>query len=160
MVTLSLIVSRQPVRSVLNSQSSTPTLPTTHCHLPSVLSFCISPLFNPLRTLPSSVSCNPFVCHSYENCRVCANNSHSGTLSERISLTIRTNQLTPADYLASWLDVHATSNTFGVRKASHATKTTAVIALRSPRLLLCRHVSLVGQGSAPRLFHSHRARMG
>jgi len=30
-------------------------------------------------TLPSSVSRNSFVCHSYENCRVCTNNSHSGT---------------------------------------------------------------------------------
>ena len=29
--------------------------------------------------LPSSVSRNLFVCHSCENCRVCANNSHSGT---------------------------------------------------------------------------------
>ena len=30
-------------------------------------------------TLPSSVSRKPFICHSYENYRVCANNSHSGT---------------------------------------------------------------------------------
>src|SRR5438552_4510317 len=30
-------------------------------------------------TLSSSVSCNPCVCHSYENCRVCTNNSHSET---------------------------------------------------------------------------------
>src|SRR6266481_3461435 len=29
--------------------------------------------------LPSSVSRNLFVCHSCENCRVCTNNSHSGT---------------------------------------------------------------------------------
>src|SRR5712692_9536954 len=29
--------------------------------------------------LPSSVPCNSFVCHSYENCRVCTQNSHSGT---------------------------------------------------------------------------------
>ena len=29
--------------------------------------------------LPSSVLCNSFVCHSYENCRVCTQNSHSGT---------------------------------------------------------------------------------
>jgi len=36
-------------------------------------------LFKCLRTLPSSVSCNPFACHSYENCRVYTNNSHSGT---------------------------------------------------------------------------------
>ncbi len=32
-----------------------------------------------LRTLPSSVSCKSFACHSYENCRVHTNNSHSGT---------------------------------------------------------------------------------
>src|SRR6266404_8092569 len=35
--------------------------------------------FNGLRTLPSSVVCKPFACHSYENCRVCTNNSHSGS---------------------------------------------------------------------------------
>ena len=32
-----------------------------------------------LRTLPSSVSSKSCICHSYENCRVCTNNSHSGT---------------------------------------------------------------------------------
>src|SRR5713101_7772695 len=30
-------------------------------------------------TLPSSASCKSFVCHFYENCRVCTNNSHSET---------------------------------------------------------------------------------
>ncbi len=34
--------------------------------------------FSVLRTLPSSVSRNSFVCDSYENCRVYINNSHSG----------------------------------------------------------------------------------
>src|SRR5713101_961740 len=36
--------------------------------------------FSVLRTLPSSVSRNSFVCHSYENCRVYTNNSHFGSL--------------------------------------------------------------------------------
>ena len=40
-------------------------------------------VFNSLRTLPRSVSCNPFACHSYENCRVYTNNSHFG--SPRVS---------------------------------------------------------------------------
>ena len=40
-----------------------------------------SSLFNGLRTLPSSVSRKSCICHSYENCRVCTNNSHSETLS-------------------------------------------------------------------------------
>src|SRR5882672_7406843 len=40
---------------------------------------CKSPVFSLLPTLPSSVSRKPFACHSYENCRVCTNNSHSGT---------------------------------------------------------------------------------
>jgi len=45
---------------------------------------CPSPLFSPflfmcLRTLSFSVSCKSFACHSYENCRVCTNNSHFGT---------------------------------------------------------------------------------
>ncbi len=35
--------------------------------------------FRALRTLSFSVSCKSFACHSYENCRVCTNNSHSGT---------------------------------------------------------------------------------
>ena len=53
--------------------------------LPALLTLsrkkCIrkSPVFFALRTLPTSVSCNSFTCHSYENCRVYTNNSHSGT---------------------------------------------------------------------------------
>src|SRR5713226_5199524 len=38
---------------------------------------------NRLRTLSFSVSCKSCVCHSYENCRVCTNNSHSATSSSR-----------------------------------------------------------------------------
>ncbi len=38
-------------------------------------------VFNRFHTLPSSVSCKSFAYHSYENCRVYTNNSHSGTLS-------------------------------------------------------------------------------
>src|SRR5712664_2809762 len=37
-------------------------------------------VFKSLRTLSFSVSCKSFACHSYENCRVYTNNSHSGTL--------------------------------------------------------------------------------
>src|SRR5260370_36693409 len=36
-------------------------------------------VFKRLRTLPSSVSRKSCVSHSYENCRVCTNNSHFGT---------------------------------------------------------------------------------
>src|SRR5712664_4942890 len=43
--------------------------------------FCKSFVFFSLRTLPSSVSCKSFAWHSYENCRVCTNSSHFGTLS-------------------------------------------------------------------------------
>jgi len=40
----------------------------------------ISPfVFKSFRTLSFSVACNSFACHSYENCRVCTNSSHSGT---------------------------------------------------------------------------------
>src|SRR5712691_4538595 len=35
-------------------------------------------VFKRLHTLSFSVSCQSCVCHSYENCRVCTNNSHSG----------------------------------------------------------------------------------
>jgi hypothetical protein len=57
----------------------------TPCILPALLTLsrkkciCKSPVFFTLRTLPSSVSCNPCICHSCENCRVYTNNSHSGT---------------------------------------------------------------------------------
>src|SRR6266851_6653442 len=37
-------------------------------------------VFKRLLTLPSSVSRNSCSCHSYKNCRVCTNNSHSETL--------------------------------------------------------------------------------
>ncbi len=40
---------------------------------------CKPLVFYSLHTLPSSVSRNSFVCHSYENCRVYANDSHSET---------------------------------------------------------------------------------
>ena len=48
---------------------------------------CFQPSFvlNCFHTLSFSVSCNSFAClpavagHSYENCRVCTNNFHSGT---------------------------------------------------------------------------------
>ena len=40
---------------------------------------CKSLVFYALRTLPSSVSCKSCICHSYENCRVYTNNSHSKT---------------------------------------------------------------------------------
>ena len=51
----------------------------------SSLITCPSPLFLPflfmrLYTLSFSVACKSFPCHSYENCRVCTNNSRSGTL--------------------------------------------------------------------------------
>src|SRR3989442_11793076 len=36
-------------------------------------------VFKRLRTLSFSVSSKSFACHSYENSRVCTNNSHSGT---------------------------------------------------------------------------------
>jgi hypothetical protein len=48
--------------------------------LSSLFAFRKSLVFYSLRTLPSSVSRKSFACHSYENCRVCTNNSHSGTL--------------------------------------------------------------------------------
>ncbi len=46
------------------------------CALPSLFSFLASTAFHNsfpskrFRTLPSSVSCNSFICHYYENCRV------------------------------------------------------------------------------------------
>ncbi len=42
-------------------------------------------VLNCFHTLSFSVSCNSFACHSYENCRVCTNNSHSGTQAWKIA---------------------------------------------------------------------------
>jgi hypothetical protein len=46
-------------------------------------------LFMPLRTLSFPVSCNSFVCHSYENTGVYPNSSHSGTRSTRLPGFVR-----------------------------------------------------------------------
>ncbi|SRR5216684_2038590 len=46
-----------------------------------------------LLTLSFSVSSKSFVCHSYENCRVCTNNSQSGTRYSLISTLRRTQVL-------------------------------------------------------------------
>src|SRR6266571_4540824 len=42
-------------------------------------------VFKALRTLSFSVSRKSCVCHSYENGRVCTNNSHSGTLRRALA---------------------------------------------------------------------------
>src|SRR6266446_5754664 len=57
--------------------------------LPHTKRICKPLVFYALRTLPSSVSRNSFVCHSYENCRVCTNNSHSGTPHHPLAVSIR-----------------------------------------------------------------------
>ncbi len=50
-------------------------------HLSSALTKNAAPfVFKRLHTLPSSVFCKSCVCRSYENGRVCINNSRSGTL--------------------------------------------------------------------------------
>src|SRR6266850_4223869 len=56
--------------------------------LPHTKRICKSPVFYSLHTLPSSVSRNSFVCHSYENCRVYTNNSHSGTPHHPLTTSI------------------------------------------------------------------------
>ena len=48
-------------------------LESEKCVLPKPFQFRV------LRTLSFSVACKCFACHSYENCRVCTNNSHCGT---------------------------------------------------------------------------------
>src|SRR6267142_1243621 len=68
----------------MNSTLQPNSLPQPHVSLSFLLSAQNSPrfssfVFNRFHTLSFSVSCNPFVCHSYANCRVCTNNSYSGT---------------------------------------------------------------------------------
>src|SRR6266478_1266904 len=70
----------------MNSTLLPDSFPQPHASLSFLLSAQHSPRFSPFvfnrfQTLSFSVSCNPFICHSYENCRVCTNNSHSGTQS-------------------------------------------------------------------------------
>ncbi len=60
-------------------------------------------VFKSLRTLSFSVSRKPFVCHSYENCRVCTNNSQSGTPRARAG------ELGPAEILPSSTSVSVNS---------------------------------------------------
>src|SRR5712664_4414305 len=54
---------------------------STNFLLSSNVSTRLRPSFvlNRFHTLSFSVSCNSCICHSYENCRVCTNNSQSGT---------------------------------------------------------------------------------
>src|SRR6266705_6376439 len=59
--------------------------------------------FMHLRTLPISVSCKSFPCHSYENCRVCTNDSQSGTPRARAG------ELGPAEILPSSTSVSVNS---------------------------------------------------
>jgi hypothetical protein len=47
--------------------------------LPRKTRICKSFVFCSLHTLPSSVSCNPFICHSYENNRGGYHSSQNGT---------------------------------------------------------------------------------
>ena len=70
----------------MNSTLLPDSFPQPHASLSFLLSAQHSPRFSPFvfnrfQTLSFSVSCNPFICHSYENSRVCTNNSHSGTQS-------------------------------------------------------------------------------
>src|SRR2546427_1837111 len=58
-------------------------------------------VFNSLRTLSFSVFCNLFVCHSYENCRVCTNNSHSGT-EHPIRMRVLSDRSEPKDLSPSF----------------------------------------------------------
>jgi len=44
-----------------------------------------------LRTLSFSVSCNPCICHSYENCRVCNQQFPFWNSSPRTSVTLTKN---------------------------------------------------------------------
>src|SRR6266571_2396437 len=60
----------------LSCAQITPVYPEQRTATPRIPFF----VFKSLRTLSFSVSRKSCVCHSYENGRVCTNNSHSGTL--------------------------------------------------------------------------------
>jgi hypothetical protein len=63
-----------------------PAISPSRLTFPRKQPFCKSLVFYSLRTLPSSVSRKPFICHSYENCRVYINNSHSETYSSPLDI--------------------------------------------------------------------------
>src|SRR6266446_10644432 len=71
--------------------------------LPASFAFFKFFSFMHLRTLPSSVSRKSFACHSYENCRVCTNDSQSGTLRARAG------EPGPAEILSSSTSVSVNS---------------------------------------------------
>ncbi len=67
-----------PTRSVSSRPTHLHTSSQSAHESPQILFF----VFKRLRTLSFSVSSKSFTCHSYENCRVCTNNSQSGTPHE------------------------------------------------------------------------------
>src|SRR6266581_848036 len=64
-----------PTRSVSSRPTHLRTSSQSACESPQILFF----VFKRLRTLSFSVSSKSFACHSYENSRVCTNNSQTGT---------------------------------------------------------------------------------
>src|SRR6266478_9258747 len=68
-----------------------------------------------LRTLSFSVSCNPCICHSYENCRVCTNNSHSGTRRRELPPPWRKNH----QVLLEFATVRSAQQSLGLRPPPH-----------------------------------------
>src|SRR6266571_8793609 len=65
----------------LSCAQITPVYPEQRTATPRIPFF----VFKTLRTLSFSVSRKSCVCHSYENGRVCTNNSHSGTLRRALA---------------------------------------------------------------------------
>src|SRR5713101_2157703 len=98
------------------------TSPNTSVKLAQKNSFQISAL----RTLSFSVSRKSCICHSYENCRVCTNNSHSGTSESPIIPRLNTQVLSFHTLAHSFALIKSSTLLFSIASALFAQNTRGV----------------------------------
>ena len=94
-----------PIRSVSSRPTYLHTSSQSACESPQILFF----VFKRLRTLSFSVSSKSFTCHSYENCRVCTNNSQSGT-EHPIRMRVLSERSEPKDLSPSFASCATPAN--------------------------------------------------
>src|SRR3989442_2450295 len=113
-------------------------------------------VFNSLRTLSFSVFCNLFVCHSYENCRVCTNNSHSGT-EHPIRMRVLSERSEPKDLSPSFASCATPATHQCTQVLSFHTLTHSFVRLQMPTPLFSSIPALFGEntggGGREVLFH-------
>ena len=103
-------------------------------------------VFNSLRTLSFSVFCNLFVCHSYENCRVCTNNSHSGT-EHPIRMRVLSERSEPKDLSPSFASCATPATHHYTQVLSFHTLTHSFARLEMPTPLFSSIPALFAQNT-------------